>query len=157
MKYRFTQTYKAQNANITDKTIRNDLPRFTTFNQGAVVSGVMYNPSDQEMRLRFPPSIIVNGAYIVPLSVVLNTDSSKIGADGVGHIASSDQVVQAESVISKGHKIGFVLGGISGAGLAMLFRWSIWKVAIIGALAGGYIGYKVSESTTEVQNFKIIG
>ncbi len=157
MKYRFTQTYKAQNAGITDKAIRNDQPRFATFNQGAVVSGIMYKPSDEETRLRFPPSILINGAYIVPLSVVLNTDSSKIGVDGVGKIAPSDKVIESQSIISKGHKIGFIVGGISGAALAMLFRWSIWKFALGGAFVGGYIGYKVSESTTEVHNFKIIG
>lgn len=117
---------------------------------------MQYMPADKEISLRFAPSILVNNTYIVPLSVVETVESGSIYSSDGTKDKPSEILFEQQKITGKGYKVGLIVGALTGSATAMLFRWSVWKFAIAGALIGGYMGYRVSEAKAEVITFKPI-
>lgn len=158
IQYRMTQTYRAQNVTIADKAVKNDLPRYRTFTQNTLIEGRLYHPVSSDLKMRFAPSILVGNTYIIPLSAVQKMTFGKVSAEGENEKAGgiSSGAIDEIKETGKGYKTGLIIGGLAGVGVAMAFRWSIWKLAIAGALVGGYAGHQIAQAKTQVNKFKFV-
>jgi len=56
-----------------------------------------------------------------------------------------------------GYKTGAVIGGAAGFFAGWVFRGNILVYTVIGVVAGGYVGYKISENNEPKTNFKNYG
>jgi uncharacterized protein YcfJ len=61
----------------------------------------------------------------------------------------------ASAIKSKanGYKNGAIAGGVTGLVCALIFKGKVVIWTVVGAVAGGYIGYKISESSEEQSAF----
>ena len=163
LQYRIKHSYRAQNANVQDQTVRNDQPRYAVFGEGQQVWCRIYTPLNPELKVRYAPSIIVNNAYIIPLSIAEKLTFNQYGTDGAANpIPEASKIMSgtlSEKVTSSGkaYKTGIVIGGLSGAALGMLMHWSVWKFAIGGALIGGFLAAQVSDAKNQGADIKFIG
>jgi hypothetical protein len=142
---------------IADKAVKNDLPRFRTFEQNKLVNGRLYTPVSSDLKSRFAPSILIDNVYIIPLSSVQKMTFGKASAEGDNKsTAFSSGVMDELKETGNGYKTGLIIGGLAGVATAMAFRWSIWKLAVAGALIGSYAGYQISKARTEVNKFQFV-
>lgn len=58
---------------------------------------------------------------------------------------------------AKAYKTGAIVGGICGLACAFIFKGKMVLYGVIGAVAGGYIGYRVVENVEEQPEFKNYG
>lgn len=144
--FKLKQDYKAQNVNINDDGYDNDLPKFKEFKGGQKISGMNYTPKTAEALKRFgDDNILVDGAFIIPKSIV-----NKIGLEVPEEFKKNatmfgkglgTQLREGAKSYYKGAVIGAILGGLG----AVYFKKKILLFAGLGAMGGGYIGYKLVE------------
>jgi hypothetical protein len=145
--FKLKQDYKAQNVNINDDGYDNDLPKFKEFKGGQRIRAMKYTPKTDEALKRFgdDDNILVDNAFIIPKSIV-----NKIGLE------MPEEFKKNATMFGKGlgtqlregaksYYTGAVIGAVVGGLTAVYFKRKILLFAGLGAMGGGYIGYKLVE------------
>lgn len=130
---------------------------FKEFKEGDIVLGKEYeHPAVKG--LTFIPSIIIDGSFIIPKTHVQPQYSAFVDVNkadvpeqikaNVSTVASGNLPASTANKM-EGYKSGALVGGIIGVAVSLKFDKSMLTCAVIGILAGGYIGYLIKKPKVE--------
>jgi hypothetical protein len=135
---------------------------FKEFKEGDSVLGKDYDHPPVK-GLTFVPSIIIDGAFIIPkthvqpqYSAFVDVNATDIPDEIKANIATtaSGNLPASTSTKIEGYKTGAIIGGIVGIGVSLKFDKGMATCVVLGILAGGYIGHLITKPKVEKLTIK---